>query len=355
MALNGITSGFAGSLLLAPAGTPPSPLTAFACWLLAATSGPSSSPARPPSPPHTFFPSHKRKSEQQTLLAHSMWLRSRGPPPPCEALARTAKAARREYAESHRSAASPGSSSEGSLLLSLPPDLLRYVLFADEGLGPTPLLDRLSLLVCRCVCRQLRALISAPRPRSDCRIEHLASHHGQLTILQWSYSQGAAMTESLVLCAAEQGHLSVLQWLRANGAPWHPRTCPYAAQGGHLDVLRWARANGAPCSYLARVCEAAAQKGHLRIVQWARRNNVPWGSSCASAALGGQLAVLRWARRNGAPWDEGTCWFAALCGHTQLLKWARSNGAPWQREACLTCARRGGFVEMEQWILTQPA
>jgi hypothetical protein len=119
-------------------------------------------------------------------------------------------------------------------------------------------------------------------------------------------------------------------------------------------VLRWARANGAPCSYLARVCEAAAQKGHLRIVQWARRNNVPWGSTCASAALGGQLAVLRWARRNGAPWDEGTCWFAALCGHTQLLKWARSNGAPWQREACLTCARRGNFVEMEQWILSQP-
>jgi hypothetical protein len=141
--------------------------------------------------------------------------------------------------------------SPGFSLLSLPADLLRYVLFHPHG----PV-DRCTQLVCRHVCRLLRQLI-------PCRAHH----------------------EHIELFAARDGHLKLLQWLRGQGAVWHgDGVTALAALGGHLELLQWAYRQGATLSESATFM--AAEGGHLNLLQWVRGMGAPFSQRLCSAAAG---------------------------------------------------------------------
>jgi|TARA_B110000967_G_scaffold113500_2_gene116095 hypothetical protein len=93
--------------------------------------------------------------------------------------------------------------------------------------------------------------------------------------------------------AAADGNLEVLKWLRSKGAAWDTKTCAAAAAGEHLDILKWLRDWG--CPWDATTCQNAADGGHLEVLQWARENGCQWGAwACPWKAGPGHIKVLEY-------------------------------------------------------------
>jgi hypothetical protein len=186
--------------------------------------------------------------------------------------------------------------------------------------------------------------------RYDCPVDASifaeAAYYGHVDVLEWAHTC-CPWSSYACASAARGGHLHVLKWLRSIGCPWNDMTCSHAALGGHLEILQWARENR--CSWCSETCSYAAEEGHLDILKWAHENGCPWDSrTCAKAALSGHLEVLQWARKNDCPWNERTCSFAAMNGHLNVLQWAHFNGCPWDEETC-TNAERNNHLDLLQW------
>jgi hypothetical protein len=191
--------------------------------------------------------------------------------------------------------------------------------------------------------------------------------HGRLTVLQWARAQGCPVEDEIEHArghAARTGHLPVLQWLYdvvennedddddesdGDGDDDNVATAEQAAKGGQVAVLEWLR-DRRGCAFAdARLCELAAEQGQQAAVQWLRANGCEWDErACYAAAHGGHLALLQWLRSEGCPWDRRTCSNAAHGGHLEVLQWARANGCPWDESTC-TDAAFGGRLDVLQW------
>jgi len=152
---------------------------------------------------------------------------------------------------------------EGLNVLSLPTDVIRYVL-VERFLGDA------DAVVLRCTCRRLRSLVSHER-LNKCRrglgFYRHSVENGYSSRLEWLFTRQrikipttrAPNEAPSFLCdlAARHGHLTVLQWLRQKKISWSVLTCSNAARGGHLAVLQWARANGCPWDQDPQYCASS--------------------------------------------------------------------------------------------------
>lgn len=220
--------------------------------------------------------------------------------------------------------------------------------------------DRLALaLVCRSLCRAVRALHGAPSADGLRFRTPLAAAVCSRSRMEWSHECGVPLSEALVRLAAAASNLDVLDWLHAHGCPWNfTATMVAAAQSGDLRVIGWAHRHGRPADGSIPSLSfgfAAIEGGHLAVLRYLQEHGLlrlttksvlPW-----LAARAGQLEILRWLRDGGCAFDELTCYSAAMGGHLDVLKWLRAQGCPWEHGDIREAVRFAGHpAEMVRWV-----
>jgi hypothetical protein len=126
------------------------------------------------------------------------------------------------------------------------------------------------------------------------RIQRVAGKVAEIPTLKAALELGLALTDEVLMGAAECSSPLKLEWLHAEQACLlPPRVSNYAARSGSTDVLRWLKERGV--AFTAETCEGAAAGAHRH--------------------------VLQYLRDEGCEWDETTCSAAAASGHIELLQW----------------------------------
>ena len=190
-----------------------------------------------------------------------------------------------------------------------------------------------------------------------------AAFGGQLELVKWFRTQGAALDSTTLYNAALTGSFPLTEYLLQNGCnsmslqicevaaefhddtkllellrqynvPWDESTCTAAAKNGNINSLKYIRAQG--CPWDRETLYYAVLNGHIDVVEYCLKNGCPVRKDICSKAMYHSekdcvraLEVLKLLRKFSLPWDKETCENAAKCGNLEALKWARSVGCPW--------------------------
>jgi hypothetical protein len=209
------------------------------------------------------------------------------------------------------------------------------------------------------------------------KLERIAGRVADIPTLQAANELGLALSDEVLIGAAEAASVPKLQWLHIEkGCPLPADTCEYAALSGNIDLLRWLRDHGGVltarccksaaagahvpslqylreegCEWDKTACSAAAEHGHLSTLQWLREQGCPWDPEFISgdAALSGNQEMLLYLRQQGCEYDEGTMANAAVDGHLHLCQFLAANGCPWG-DYTAQCAAVGGHLSTCRWL-----
>lgn len=152
--------------------------------------------------------------------------------------------------------------------------------------------------------------------------------------------------------AAENGWLDLLMWAQNNEYPHDCRTFLLASEHGHLSILKWSFDNGLQEEWVPRMSTIAAKNGHLEIVKllFTISPHLCNEWTCSYAAMFGHIEILKWLINNGCPYDEFTYKYAAQFGYLEILKWIREKEqAVWNRSICWN-ALESKNIEILKWL-----
>lgn len=191
---------------------------------------------------------------------------------------------------------------------------------------------------------------SANRPRD---LMNAAARAGNVDIVHWLHTQGAACTKSALDGAATNGHLSVAQWLHENRSEGATTDAmDGAVRENHFAIVRWLH-ESRPEGCTTSAMDAAAWSGQLQMVIWLHENRSEGCTVNAmnSAAFNAHLHVVRWLHEHRT---EGCTYHAmdeaAANGHLRVVQWLHEHRTEGCTAAAMDNAAAGGHLEIVQWL-----
>jgi hypothetical protein len=187
----------------------------------------------------------------------------------------------------------------------------------------------------------------------DERIQRIAGKVADIPTLRAARERGLALTDKVLIGAAECGFTSRLQWLHTEqGCQLPPDICSYAARSGSIDILEWLQAHGSV--YNTATCRGAAAGAHIHVLQHLRDAGCEWsGETCSAAAVNGHLATLQWLHEQGCPWHAADiCDDAAQCGSIPMLDYLKQHGCAFS-EVTIAMSAWEGHLAVCQYLLAE--
>ncbi len=177
----------------------------------------------------------------------------------------------------------------------------------------------------------------------------LASHNGNINILEYFLSIEANINWLSPFMAAKNGQLDTLKWLQKNNCKFNHYVPAIASLYGHHDVLEWLIKNNCKINHLTG--EFAGRKGNVNILELLKEYKYELSYHVSNkAAEYGNVNVLEWLKENHYIIDNETNDFAAAHGHLNVLIWLKENGFKSNNTSCIEAAY-SGHLDIIKWLL----
>lgn len=216
-----------------------------------------------------------------------------------------------------------------------------------------------------------------------------AAGYGHTDCAVWLANEGAPLTDTAMLAAAEEGHITTMKMLHRIGVPFHPRTARMVVLRDYLECAKFcaaemhpSRAWCSPSSMMHMACDsdavkivrwlldsgrvakvenehlhAAVRRGREKVLKLLlERGHVPTDDPdlCNVAAKEGALDTLKLLRNHGCAWNEGASGIVCVAlrqFHDDVFKYLMENGAcPWDQAVC-NQAMAIGNLSCLSWLL----
>jgi hypothetical protein len=177
-------------------------------------------------------------------------------------------------------------------------------------------------------------------PCDEDTIYDSAIYDDNVEMVEWLYSRGFPVPESICAIAASSMSIGVIKWGHDRGFPLDEEFCAEAASCGLLDVIVWARERG--CPWDSSVYDRAALEGHVSVMQYAKDNGLEiLETAYEEALLTGQIKVLEWLKENNAPYNVESSFTAAKNKQFTALRWLVKEGFAISSSAAFKCVEHG--------------
>jgi hypothetical protein len=174
----------------------------------------------------------------------------------------------------------------------------------------------------------------------NAKLQRIAGKVADIPGLRAACKLGLALTDEVLIGAAESASVPKLQWLHTEQSCELPADiCAWAAKSGSINALRWLREHGS--AFTADTCKSAAAGDHVHVLRFLHDEGCEWNwDACSAAARNGHLTTLQWLRERGCPWTDDTiCDDAIYSGSIEMLLYLKQQGCEyttlWPVQQCV--------------------